>query len=145
LLPTTETKRVLTIPKPKPVPTVFEHLTIEQMPRFPGCEELGLSNLEIKECADEKLRRFLLKHISYPIRAKEMPLEGRVAFSFIIDEKGEVTELEILKDPGSKFGYQGLGKEVLRASNRMPKWIPGKQAGKEVKVKYYTSVLFELR
>lgn len=144
ILSTTEAKKPLSIPKPKPVPSTFNHINIDQMARFPGCEAEGLTNMELKDCADEALRAFFAKHIYYPLRARDRGLEGRVGLSFVIDESGAVTDIEILRDPGAQINYDGLGKEVARVVNRMPEWIPGMQAGKAVKMKYHTSVLFKL-
>ena len=79
------------------------------------------------------------KETVYPVIARENNIEGRVFVSFVIDKKGDVTDVKILRgvDP-----Y--LDKEALRVVRSMPRWKPGKQRGKPVKVQYQVPLVLKL-
>lgn len=125
------------IEEPK-VETIFD--IVEEMPRFPGCEEVGKSKADKRKCAENKLLNYLGKQIRYPRLAMENGISGTVLISFVVDEKGEVRDIEVVRDPGG-----GLGKEAMRVVHKMPNWIPGKQRGKAVKVRYRLPVKFRLQ
>ncbi|MDR0750763.1 MAG: TonB family protein [Tannerellaceae bacterium] len=99
---------------------------VEEMPQFPG--------------GDGELLSFLGRSIKYPVIAQENGIQGRVTCSFVVNRDGSVVDAEILRgvDPS-------LDKEALRVINTMPKWIPGKQRGKPVRVKYTVPVTFRLQ
>jgi protein TonB len=103
------------------VPIVFA----EEMPQFPGGEA--------------ELMRFVNKSIKYPVIAQENGIQGRVICSFVVNRDGSVADVEILRgvDPS-------LDKEALRVVNTLPKWSPGKQRGKPVRVKYTIPITFRL-
>ena len=96
------------------------------MPQFPGGEDA--------------LSRFIAKTVQYPIAAQQNGIQGRVTCSFIINPDGSISDAEVTQgvDPS-------LDKEALRVINQMPKWTPGMQRGKAVKVKYTTPVTFRLQ
>lgn len=98
---------------------------VEQLPEFPG----GFDALE----------QWKKQHIVYPKQALESGAEGQVVVRFTIRETGEVADAEILRsiDPA-------LDKEALRLVNSMPKWMPGKQDGKAVNVRWDEPVTFTL-
>ncbi|MEM9819442.1 MAG: energy transducer TonB [Bacteroidota bacterium] len=129
-------------PAPEPqapeVETIFD--VVEEMPRFPGCEEVGKSKKDKAKCAENRLLHFLSKQLRYPALAMQNNISGTVLISFVVDKAGEVTDIQIVRDPGG-----GLGKEALRVVRKMPNWIPGKQRGKEVKVRYRLPVRFHLK
>lgn len=104
---------------------VFQFAIIEDKPGFPG--------------GDAALMKFLGTNTKFPQIAKENGIEGRVYVQFVIDKKGKVTDVEILRgvDP-----Y--LDKEALRVVKSMPDWSPGKQRGKPVKVAYQVPINFKL-
>ncbi|MEL6863930.1 MAG: energy transducer TonB, partial [Bacteroidota bacterium] len=97
-------------------------LFVEEMPRFPGCEEQGLSKDEKRACAEKTLMAFIYKNIKYPVMARETNTEGTVVASFIVEKDGRITDLEIVRDIGA-----GCGSEVMRIVKKMPDWIPGKR------------------
>lgn len=103
--------------------TVFS--AAEKMPEFPG--------------GTEQLYRFIAKNIKYPAELREKKIEGKVITSFIVRSTGKITDLEIIRSPDSLFS-----KETLRVLSAMPDWIPGKQNGKEVDVKFVLPVRFQL-
>lgn len=99
---------------------------VEEMPEFPG----GLA-----ECL-----KFLAKNIKYPTIAQENGVQGRVIVQFVVNRDGSIVDPVVMRsvDP-----Y--LDKEALRVIQMMPKWKPGKQRGKAVRVKYTVPVTFKLQ
>lgn len=107
----------------KDSPSVFKY--IEVMPEFPG----GL----------EKMMKFLQENLKYPPDARENGIQGRVVTQFVVDEEGNISDVQILKGIGG-----GCDEEVVRIVKTMPKWNPGKQNGTPVKVYYKMPVTFAL-
>jgi protein TonB len=99
---------------------------VEQMPSFPG--------------GDAELMKFLSTHIKYPVVAEENGIQGRVIATFVVERDGSITDVKVIKsvDPS-------LDKEAIRVLKSMPKWIPGKQNGSTVRVKYTVPVTFRLQ
>ena len=118
-------KEVVVDEKPKEEETkVFD--VVEQMPSFPG--------------GDAELMKFLNTHIKYPAVAEENGIQGRVVATFVVERDGSITDVKVIKsvDPS-------LDKEAIRVLKSMPKWIPGKQNGSAVRVKYTVPVTFRLQ
>ena len=67
----------------------------EQMPRFPGCESLELSNEDKRACAEKKMLELLYHHLKYPSIAKETNTEGMVVVRFVVNKKGEMGRYSI--------------------------------------------------
>ena len=99
---------------------------VEEMPKFPG--------------GDAELLKFIAKSIKYPVIAQENGIQGRVICAFVVNRDGSVVDAEVLRgvDPS-------LDKEALRVIGTMPKWTPGKQRGKPVRVKYTVPITFRLQ
>ena len=99
---------------------------VEEMPEFPG----GMG-----ECM-----KFLGKNIKYPTISQENGVQGRVIVQFVVNRDGSIVDPVVVRgvDP-----Y--LDKEALRVISTMPKWKPGKQRGKAVRVKYTVPVMFRLQ
>lgn len=99
---------------------------VEHMPSFPG--------------GQSALMQYLARNIKYPPIAEENGIQGRVVCSFVVERDGSVSDIRILKsvDPS-------LDKEAQRVIASMPKWIPGKQNGQTVRVKYTLPVTFRLQ
>ena len=118
-------KETVAQPEPKPEPEkVFE--VVEQMPSFPG--------------GDKALLEYLSSNIKYPVVAQENGVQGRVVVSFVVEKDGSITDVKVVRsvDPS-------LDKEAQRVVKSMPKWIPGKQNGSAVRVKYNVPVSFKLQ
>lgn len=100
---------------------------VEEMPDFP---DGGLQGL----------LKFLAKNIKYPVIAQENGIQGRVVCAFVVNKDGSIVDIEVLRgvDPS-------LDKEAVRVLSTMPKWKPGKQRGKPVRVKYTVPVMFRLQ
>ena len=118
-------KEVVVDEKPKEEETkVFD--VVEQMPSFPG--------------GDAELMKYLSTHIKYPVVAEENGIQGRVIATFVVERDGSITDVKVAKsvDPS-------LDKEAMRVVKSMPHWIPGKQNGSAVRVKYTVPVTFRLQ
>lgn len=104
--------------------TIFE--IVEKMPEFPG--------------GQAALMQYLNKNIKYPTIAQENGTQGRVIIQFVVNRDGSVVDPVVVRsvDP-----Y--LDKEALRVISTMPKWNPGQQRGKAVRVKYTVPVQFRLQ
>lgn len=100
-------------------------LTVEVNPSFVG----GLS----------EMYKFLSKTLKYPSAAQRNNVEGRVYLNFIVERDGSITDINVLKSVGF-----GCDEEAVRAVKLMPKWTPGKQNGRNVRVKYTIPVTFKL-
>lgn len=129
-------------PPPPPEPEVEEIFqVVEEMPRFPGCE--NKPEAERKACADKAMLQFIYKNIKYPPIARENGVEGTVVVTFVVEKDGSVTDAKVLRDIGAQCGQEAL--RVVKMMNNMgSKWAPGKQRGKPVRVQFNLPVKFRL-
>lgn len=99
---------------------------VEQMPTFPG--------------GAAELMSFIAKNMKYPVIAQENGTQGRVICQFVVGKDGAVRDVIVVRplDP-----Y--CDKEAIRVIQSMPRWIPGKQNGKAVSVKYTVPIVFRLQ
>ena len=131
-------------PPPPPPPPAVEEIfkVVEQMPRFPGCEDLG-SEEEKKKCAQDELLKFIYKNIKYPAIARENGVEGTVVVTFVVEKDGAVTDARVVRDIGAQCGDEAL--RVVELMNKQGiKWTPGKQRGRSVRVQFNLPVKFKL-
>lgn len=98
---------------------------VEQQPEFPG----GYGTLT--QWIDDNLK--------YPVEAAMDGIEGRVIVQFIIRPTGKIVDAKVVHGIAPS-----LDKEALRLINIMPNWIPGRQKGKAVNVRYTTWITFKL-
>ncbi|MHA7112209.1 energy transducer TonB [Sunxiuqinia elliptica] len=99
---------------------------VEDMPEFPGGELA--------------LRKFIANAIKYPVIAQENGIQGKVYVNFVVDKDGSVQNARIARGVDAS-----LDKEALRVVNNLPKWKPGKQRGKPVRVSYTVPISFVLQ
>ncbi|MCR4848771.1 MAG: TonB family protein [Bacteroidales bacterium] len=99
---------------------------VEEMPDFPG--------------GTQKLADYLAKNIKYPQMARESGIQGRVFISFVVEPDGSVSNVNVMRSLGG-----GCDEEAVRVVKSMPKWKPGKQRGKPVRVSYILPVNFKLQ
>ncbi|MFT5833452.1 MAG: TonB family protein, partial [Cognaticolwellia sp.] len=133
-------------PKPKPKPReenveqIFQ--VVEQMPRFPGCEDL-FSEEEKQKCSQEKLLAYIYQNLKYPNTARENGVEGVAVVSFVVEKDGTISDAKIIRNPGV-----GLGEEAIRLVNDMNalsnKWTPGKQRNQLIRTQFNLPVRFRL-
>lgn len=118
-------------------------LLAEDMPRFPGCEDMEGTAAEKETCSQEKLLAFIYKNITYPDTAAAQGIEGTVVVRFVVNNEGWIVQDTILKDIGG-----GCGAETIRAvklMNEMPeRWTPGKNENKPMNVYFTLPVKFRL-
>ena len=116
-------------PPPKPVEeeaTEEIFVVVEQQPEFPG----GMS----------ALMKFLGDNIKYPVIAQENGIQGSVITNFVVERDGSITDVQVVRgqDPS-------LDKEAVRVIQTMPRWKPGQQRGKAVRVRFTLPVVFRLQ
>ncbi len=113
---------------------------VEQMPMFPGCEWLEGSDEEsYKKCATKKMLMHIYKNINYPEVARMNGVEGQALIRFIINEKGEMKEIKVLRGV-----CDAIKTECQKVVKSMPNWRPGSQNGKPVKVYFNLPIKFKL-
>ena len=114
------------VPNDKPVIQDGEIFTVvEEMPQFPG---------GMMECM-----KFLSKNVNYPAEAQKAGVEGRVIVQFVVKKDGKLADAKVVKGV-----HPELDAEALRLVGLMPDWIPGKQRGKAVDVKFTIPIMFRL-
>ena len=98
----------------------------EVMPEFPGGEQAMMD--------------YVSKNVVYPNEAQEKGISGRVLVSFVIEKDGSISEAKVVKGIGG-----GCDEEAVRVVKAMPKWKPGKDKGKPVRVSYMMPFTFKLQ
>lgn len=115
----------------------------EVMPRFPGCEDQGLGEMELKQCAQRKMLEYVYTHLKYPEEALKKGIEGTSIVSFVVEKDGSLSTFKIVRDIGG-----GTGEETTRVLQQMQedgiRWIPGEQDGQKVRVEFMLPVKFKL-
>ena len=99
---------------------------VEQMPEYPG----GM----------QALFEFISQNIKYPADAQKQKVEGRVLAKFVIETDGSISDIEVVKN-----AFPSLDAEAVRVIQTMPKWIPGRQKGQAVRVKFVMPINFSLK
>ncbi len=99
---------------------------VENMPEFPG--------------GRGALMKYLATNIKYPPYAKEAGIQGRVFINFVVEKDGSITAVKVLRGIGG-----GCDEEAIRVVKNMPKWSPGMQRGKPVRVSFNLPVKFTLQ
>lgn len=95
------------------------------MPQFPG--------------GNEAMIKFIAENLIYPKTAMDKGEQGRVILSFVIDKRGKVGDVKLIRSVSPE-----LDAEAIRVIQAMPDWIPGKQKGKAVNVRYTIPILYQL-
>lgn len=99
---------------------------VEQMPEYPG--------------GQAALFEYLSKNIKYPADAEKKKVEGKVFVTFVVDTDGKITDVSLMRKV-----FPSLDAEAVRVISAMPNWIPGKQKGQVVRVKYTVPIMFRLK
>lgn len=102
-------------------------VVVEKMPEFPG--------------GQAALFKYLSENVKYPVIAQENGIQGRVICQFVVNKDGSIVDVEVVRSGGDA----SLDKEAIRVIKSMPKWHPGQQRGKAVRVKYTVPVNFKLQ
>ena len=98
---------------------------VEQMPEYPG----GM----------QALFEYLSQNVKYPEDAEKQKVEGRVIATFVVETDGSISNVEVVRPV-----FPSLDAEAVRVLSGMPKWKPGMQSGKVVRVKYTVPINFSL-
>lgn len=101
-------------------------MVVEKMPEFPG--------------GQQALFNYLIEHVKYPKDVQEQAIEGRVICQFIVEKDGSIGNITVVRTSGN----ESLDNEVIRVIQSMPKWKPGLQRGKPIRVKYTIPINFHL-
>lgn len=107
----------------EPETTIFQ--VVEEQPGYPGGDEARL--------------RYLSENIDYPVIARESGIQGTIFLTFVVERDGSITDVKVLRGIGG-----GCDEEAVRVVKNMPKWNPGKQRGKEVRVQFQMPIKFIL-
>ena len=100
-------------------------MVVENMPEFPG--------------GDLGLMKYIQKNVKYPPIAKEYNITGKVYVQFIVDKSGTVTNVKVVRGVDKNLDAEGV-----RVVKSLPKYKPGKQTGKPVRVMFYIPINFTL-
>ena len=127
-----ETEQEVVIAAPVEAPEEEEEeevvfVVVEKMPEFPG--------------GQQALFKYLSENVKYPVIAQENGVQGRVICQFVVNRDGSIVDVEVVRSGGDP----SLDKEAVRVIKSMPKWKPGQQRGKPVRVKYTVPVNFKLQ
>ena len=106
--------------------TINVYDVVEQMPCFHG--------------GQGRMLEFIEKNLRYPKALEETCVQGRVIVAFVVERSGKLSNVKVVKSV-----HPALDKEALRIVKLMPKWIPGRQNGITVRVKYIIPVTFRLK
>ena len=98
---------------------------VEVMPQFPGGQIAML--------------KYIMENMKYPEQAMKEGIQGRVAVSFIVEKDGSISNVRPVLSV-----HPLLDKEAVRVVKSMPKWTPGKQNGKPVRVRFNVPIMFKL-
>jgi len=112
-----------------------------------GGVRFGTTQVEYKEFQTqpeyrggfEAMAKFLYNTLTYPVEAKRMGIDGSVFVAFMVDEIGQLSEVEVIKGV-----HKALDAEAVRVVKRMPKWTPGNIRGKTAKMKFVLPIKFKL-
>ena len=102
------------------------HDIVESMPSFEG----GIT----------EFYKFVGNNLKYPAQARRMGIEGKVFVHFIIDKDGSLSDIKVVRGIGA-----GCDEEVVRIVQKSPKWNPGKQRGRPVRVRMMLPITFKLQ
>ena len=98
---------------------------VEEMPKFPGGENA--------------MMKFISENVTYPQEARDKNISGRVFVCFVVEKDGSVNDVKVIRGVDKL-----LDNEAVRVVKAMPKWTPGKQRGKAVRVNYNLPIFFKL-
>jgi len=101
-------------------------MVVEQMPDFPG--------------GTEALLKFIQSNLRYPQIAADNGITGRVYLSFVVNTDGSIVDIQVMRGISRECDA-----EAVRVIKSMPKWIPGRQNGTAVRVKYTVPIVYVLQ
>ncbi len=116
-------------------------IVVEQMPAFPGCDKL--EGKALQDCSKQKMMSFIMENLKYPKDAEEGNVEGKCVVEFVVEKDGSLSNIEVIRDIGAGCG--DASRAVVEKMNDLEdKWLPARQRGKLVRVKYTIPIQFKL-
>jgi TonB family protein len=106
--------------------TINVYDVVEQMPCFPGGHRV--------------MYEFIEENMHYPKKCVEKSIQGRVIITFVVERSGKLSNIRVARGV-----HPALDKEAIRIVKLMPRWIPGRQNGIPLRVKYIIPVTFRLK
>jgi len=121
--------------------TVIEEVVFEEAPEEEEVDEIFtiVEDQPTPEGGMSAFYQFISKKLKYPAQARRMGIEGKVFVQFVVDKDGSLTEVQAVKGIGA-----GCDEEAERVIKSAPKWKPGKQRGRSVKVRMILPITFKL-
>ncbi|NJN26050.1 MAG: energy transducer TonB [Cyclobacteriaceae bacterium] len=121
--------------------TVIEEVVFDQAPEEEEAEQIFtiVEDQPTPEGGMAAFYQFVQKNLKYPAQARRMGIEGKVFVQFVVDKDGSLTEVQAVKGIGA-----GCDEEAVRVIEEAPKWKPGKQRGRSVKVRMILPITFKL-
>ena len=141
-------------------------IVVDEMPRFPGCEEKKMTVNDMENCAKEKMLQYIYSHLKYPEAARNQKIEGIVVVQFVIDADGSIYDAKVVREIGGGAGQAALDvvnsmnqiestdttitfnddthEETVKLVKSQHKWRPGYQRGKAVKMLYTLPIRYKL-
>jgi len=139
---------------------------VEEMPRFPGCEQLTGDHEAKRQCSNQKLIEYIYTNLKYPAEARKNEVEGIVVIQFVVGKDGSIRDAKIARDIGHGCGEAALKvvknmanlvqrdtiitfneqtyEETVKVVSNDLSWTPGYQRGKAVNVLYTLPVKYKL-
>ena len=121
--------------------TVIEEVVFDDAPAEEEVDEIFtiVEDQPTPEGGMAAFYQFVQKNLKYPAQARRMGIEGKVFVQFVVDKDGTLTEVKAVKGIGA-----GCDEEAVRVIEGAPKWKPGKQRGRSVKVRMILPITFKL-
>ncbi len=120
-------------------PVISEEVKKVETPKIENKIETAVEEMPEFQNGASALLRYLSENIKYPAMAKETNIQGKVVLQFVVNEDGSISNIQSLKKIGG-----GCDEEAIRVVSNMPKWKPGKQGGRAVKVRFTLPIFFRL-
>jgi protein TonB len=129
--------------KPHPSERNDIFIVCEDMPRFPGCEDIEGNNEVKRRCSEQKMLDYIYSNLEYPAEALRNIKEGKVILKVVINTEGIIEYIQVVSSPDLSFSK--AAEKVVLSMNEMPeRWKPGIQRGKVVDVWYQFRICFTL-
>ena len=114
----------------------FDFSKVETVPIYPGCE---VNMKQLRNCFQKKILTHIKKNFRYPYLAQKKKIQGRVFVQFTIGEGGYIDNIR------TRGPHVILEKEAKRIISLLPRFKPGSQDGKPVRVPFSIPIIFRLQ
>jgi protein TonB len=119
-------------------------MVVEEMPRFPGCEELDKKNVDKQQCAQEKMMEYIYATLVYPEAAMKDSLQGQVITQFTVGKDGTLSDIIVVRGQHQVLNAEAI--RVIESMNHMEKkWRPGMHKGRPTAVRFTLPMKFSMK